>query len=270
MNTVIQETVTGERPLQPVTDKGWRRGFANLFSKELGQWWGTRQWWVQIVIWVFILNGITTIIMVEETTLTPAELLQEVVQVFLMLGAVATAIGIVTSTQSAIVGEKQLGTAAWIMSKPASRAAFIWAKLLAYALGFAVTSILVPTVIFIITMGQLLTEPLPFGLFLQGLGLLALSQFFYLTLTLMLGTLYNSRGPITGIGMALIIGGMLLKGMLPFPIVALTPWLLGDIGSALVFNVPLPPQWGLPIVLTAVWVVVFTAVALWRFAREEF
>ena len=270
MNTVIQETVKGARPLQPVTDKGWRRGFANLFSKELGQWWSTRQWWVQIIIWVFILNGITTIIMVEEATFTPVELLQEAVQVFLMMGAVATAIGIVTSTQSAIVGEKQLGTAAWIMSKPASRAAFIWAKLLAYALGFVVTSILVPALVFIITAGQLLTEPLPPGLFLQGLSLLVLSQLFYLTLTLMLGTLFNSRGPITGIGMAIIIGGMILKGMLPFSVVAITPWLLGDIGSALVFNVPLPPHWGLPIVLTAVWVVVFTAVALWRFAREEF
>jgi ABC-2 type transport system permease protein len=270
MNTIIQEIGKVERPLQPVTAKGWQRGFANLFRKELGQWWSTRQWWIQTIIWVFILNGITTIIMVEESDFTQVQLLQEVVQVFLMLGAMATAIGIVTSTQSAIVGEKQLGTAAWIMSKPASRSAFGWAKWLAYALGFGVTAVLIPTIIFLIETRQLVAAPLSLGLFLQGVGLLLLSQLFYLSLTLMLGTLYNSRGPITGIGIALIIGGMFFKGMLPPTIVAFTPWLLGDIGSALAVGAPLPPQWGLPIVLSAVWVVLFMAVALWRFAREEF
>jgi ABC-2 type transport system permease protein len=211
MNTIIQEIGKVERPLQPVTAKGWQRGFANLFRKELGQWWSTRQWWIQTIIWVFILNGITTIIMVEESDFTQVQLLQEVVQVFLMLGAMATAIGIVTSTQSAIVGEKQLGTAAWIMSKPASRSAFVWAKWLAYALGFGVTAVLIPTIIFLIETRQLVAAPLSLGLFLQGVGLLLLSQLFYLSLTLMLGTLYNSRGPITGIGIALIIGGMFFK-----------------------------------------------------------
>jgi len=39
----------------PVHETGWRRGFANLLSKENGAWWRTRRWLVQTIIWVAIL-----------------------------------------------------------------------------------------------------------------------------------------------------------------------------------------------------------------------
>ena len=42
---------------------------------------------------------------------------------------VASVIAVVAKTQGAIIGEKQLGTAAWVLSKPASRRAFVLAKL---------------------------------------------------------------------------------------------------------------------------------------------
>ena len=33
--------------LQPLKERGWRRGFANLLRKENGEWWHTRRWWLQ-------------------------------------------------------------------------------------------------------------------------------------------------------------------------------------------------------------------------------
>lgn len=252
---------------------GWRDGLANLLRKELGQWWGTKMWWVQLLIWLVIVNGITTIVMIDNagaSDMTPVAQLQDVIQTFLLMGATVISIGIVTTVQGSIVGEKQLGTAAWVMSKPASRPAFILAKAVAYGLGFGITAVLVPTTIFIVETRLLVPLPLSLLPFLAGVCLLALSLFFYLMLILMLGTFFNSRGPITGIGVGLILAGLFFKGMFPPAVTSITPWLLPDISTTVALGMPLPDNWLMPIVVAGGWIGVFTAVALWRFAREEF
>jgi ABC-2 type transport system permease protein len=266
--------LAARRGLLPVRENTWLGGFGNMLRKEMGQWWGTRAWWVQIIIWVLILNGITTIIITQgnqSPEITPADAFTETVQTFLPIAIFAIGIGTITTVQGSIVGEKELGTAAWMMSKPVSRSAFILAKALAFTVGFWVSAILVPSVIFIIEMGQLApTTPLALGPFLIGVALVALSQLFYLMLTLMLGTLFNSRRPITGIAIAFIMSGLLLKSIFPPFILAVTPWPLADIASAITLRMDLPSIWPVPIVVTGIWIIVMTAVALWRFGREEF
>ena len=255
--------------LLPVSKRARLGGFGNMLRKELGQWWGTRLWAIQTMIWVLILNGISTIVMVSEP-LVAGEFLAEVVQTFLPMSVIAIGIGTVITVQGAIVGEKQLGTAAWVMSKPASRSAFILAKIIAYAIGVGVCAILIPTVIFFIEVRQVIPESLALLPFLMGVGVVVLNQLFYLTLPLMLGTLFSSRGPITGIGMAAILSGFLLKGFIPQEVMVVTPWPLADIASGLALEMPLPSIWFVPVVATGVWVLLMLAVALWRFNREEF
>jgi len=267
---VNQDLILAARQgLIPVREHARLGGFRNMFRKELGQWWGTRTWWVQTLLWVLILNGISTIVALTEG-LPPQELLQEVVQTFLGMSLAAVGIGTVVTVQSAIVGEKQLGTAAWVMSKPASRAAFILAKALAYAIGYGITAIIIPSTIFYLTIRQLIPVPLPLMPFIASVALVILGQLFYLMLTLMLGTFYSSRGPIAGIGIAIIMTGLLLKGFFPFQVLIMTPWPLPDVSAGLVLGMPLPPVWPVPIIAVAGWVVGMTAVALWRFGREEF
>jgi hypothetical protein len=106
--------------------------------------------------------------------------------------------------------------------------------------------------------------------FLAGVAAAALGQLFYLVLTLMLGTFFNSRGPIAGIGIGFIMTGLLLKSLIPMPILILTPWPLADLAGPLALGMELPSVWPVPIVATAVWTVVMIVVALWRFGREEF
>lgn len=270
MTTVVRKDVLETKtPLQVVAAGGWLGGSGNLLRKELGQWWGTRTWWVQILIWVLLLNGISTIVALTDS-MAPNELLREVVQTFLALGVAAVGMGTVITVQGAIVGEKQLGTAAWVMSKPASRAAFILAKTLAYASGYWITAIIIPAIIFIIVTGLLIPVPLAITPFLAGLALLALGQLFYLTLTLMLGTFFNSRGPVAGIGIAFIMTGLMLDSFIPFQVLIVTPWPLADIAGGLTLGTDLPAIWPIPILATGLWIVVMTAVALWRFGREEF
>lgn len=269
MTTVTQTEMKGERALQPEKAGGWRGGFTNLLNKEMGQWWGTSMWWIQALIWVLILNGISTIVALTES-LTSTALLEEVVQTFLPLGVGAVGIGVIITVQGAIVGEKQLGTAAWVMSKPASRSSFILSKTLSYAIGFGVTAICIPSIIFLITTRLLVPAPLSMMPFLAGAAVMVLSLLFYLSLTLMLGTLFDSRGPVAGIGVGIILIGLLLKGFIPMPVMMVSPWVLPDLSAGLALQTPLPAIWPVPIVASCFWVVLFTVVALWRFRREEF
>lgn len=273
MTTIAHTQVEETRPLQPAAATGWRRGLANLLNKELGQWWGTKMWLVQLIIWLLFMNGITTIIMSEyagSNSISISQETEEMVSTFLQMQMMIVAIGLVITVQGAIVAEKQLGTAAWVMSKPASRSAFIIAKSVAYIIGFGVTAVIIPTVIFLLETRYLFALPVDIPNFLVGMGVLALDLLFYLMLTLMLGTIFNSRGPITGIGIGVILAGFLLNGIFPIEVQAVTPWLLPNVGVGLALQQSLPDIWPIPIVACAIWIVVFTAVALWRFSREEF
>ena len=269
-SVVNQDLILAARKgLAPMRGGNRLGGFGNMFRKEVGQWWGTRTWWVQILIWVLILNGISTIVALTEAG-TPEQVLQEVMLTFLPMSLGAIGIGTVITVQGAIVGEKELGTAAWVMSKPASRAAFILAKTFAYAIGYWVTAIIIPSTIFFITMRQLVPAPLAVMPFIAGVTLVALGQLFYLALTLMLGTFFSSRGPIAGIGIAFILTGLMLKGFIPFQVLIMTPWPLPDVASGLALGTELPSVWPVPIIATGFWIVIMSAVALWRFKREEF
>jgi ABC-2 type transport system permease protein len=256
-------------PLVPSYSRGRLGGLGNLLRKELGQWWGTRMWWIQMVIWIVILNGITTFIMLD-TSMADDARVNEAVQTFLLVGATAVAIGVVLAVQGAIVGEKELGTAAWVISKPASRASFVLAKLISYAAGFLVAAVLVPAVIFVIEASVLLPLPISYGSFALGIGIVALSMFFYLALTIALGTRFSSRGPITGIGIALVLMGMFFKGMVPMPVVLVTPWLLGDAASTIAIGNALDPSWIIPLVVTPLLTVLLVFAAMRRFEKEEF
>ena len=78
------------------------------------------------------------------------------------------------------------------------------------------------------------------------------------------------RGPIAGIGISFIMTGLLLKSLIPLPIQIVTPWPLPDVATGLALGTELPSVWPIPIIATVIWIVVMTAVALWRFGHEEF
>ena len=114
----------------------------------------------------------------------------------------------------AIIGEKQSGSAAWVLSKPLSRSAFVSAKLVALTVGVVSVAIVLQGVV---AFGQIaaVSRELP-GLvpFTIGLGVLALHTMFYLTLVVMLGTFLNSRGAVVGIALGILFGQQLAGNLL--------------------------------------------------------
>jgi ABC-2 type transport system permease protein len=259
--------------LQPVSESGWRSGFKNLLWKENNLRWGRRRWLLPALVWLAINNGFILMIALA-ATLDPSMSGQEIAPmatgVFISVGMYASSIGIIVGAQGAIIREKQLGTAAWVLSKPTSRAAFIVSKWFAYSVSSLILSLMLPAVVFLIQ-SQIswgtIPSPAPF---LGAWSIMVLHLQFYLALTLMLGTLFQTRGIVAGISLGFMFSGSFLTLVLPAGVRALLPWSLQELASAVVVSSPLPGGWQIPVLATALWIPIFIGIALWRFGREEF
>jgi ABC-2 type transport system permease protein len=268
--TRTRTTAPGTAPLRSLDERGWRRGFGNLLRNEIGAWTQTRTWWVQFAVWIGILNGLLLLplVFLRDAFVTEAGgPLASATEMFFSIGGLAPAIGIVILTHGAIITERQLGTAAWVLSKPVSRTAFVLAKFLANALGILMTAILVPGAIAYLVLSLENGAPLALGPFAAASGLIAAGVLFYLTLTLMLGTFLRTRGPVLAIPLVLLIAGDGLIGI--WPALANAGTLLpGRLAMLVAQGTGLLSVW--PVIATLAWTVVFLSLALWRFAREEF
>lgn len=251
---------------------GWSRGLDNVLSAELGRWFRTKRWWVQILIWAAIINGILALVVISEDHGGATELAM-LFNVF--LGLFAT-FGVCILMQGAIVGEKQSGTAAWILSKAVSRPAFLLAKLAGNTLGVAVTIVFVQGLIAYLLIYVGSGTMLPTLGFLAGLGVHLVHLLFYITLTLMLGAAFGRRGPVIAIPLLFLFLQELLMGLFP-ALASLMPWTLvvtlddsafaSVAGAVMTGSTPLTY---LPLATTLGASVLFVAIALWIFDRLEF
>lgn len=253
----------------PLQVTGWRRGFASLWRKEMGEWWRTRKGVVQMLLWILLLDGLMAMVSyasrLDPTETTP--LLQLQMELLLNLGTAAIGIGIIIQMQSSLIGERQSGTAAWILSKPASRMAMILAKFGANALSFLGVAVLLPTAIGFYEV-QLFGEAPALPAYLSLVLILIGYTLFFLTFTLMLGTLYPSRGKVLGTALGLHFGGPILLGLVP-QMGFVTPFALPQIGMALFGFAELPSGYWVPLVATFVWSALFLFIAIRRFEQEE-
>ena len=264
---------------QMVNEHGWRTGFTNLLRKENRDWWGTRQWLVRAIIWAAILNGILATVLFSATKSGGAESTvgKDVLglTVFFALAGIALGIGAIITGQGEILDEKRSGTAAWILSKPVSRTAFILGKLVSNAIGILIIMVLLQGAIAYLLVLSATGHPLPIGSFLGALGVLFLAVMFYFTLALMLSTISNSRGAALGIPMVVLFAYQFVLKVAPW-LGQVMPWgLTSPLGSndnsiALALALGQPVESIAPILATLAWCVLFVAIAIWRFNREEF
>jgi ABC-2 type transport system permease protein len=199
---------------------------------------------------------------------TPKDINDAGALMFFVLGSVASVIAVVAKTQGAIIGEKQLGTAAWVLSKPASRRAFVLAKLAVHFRWLLAVTLLFPAVVFYGLMTAVSTLPPPPLHFLGGLAILALGLLFYLALSLLLGTLFESRGPLAGSVFGFMVGGFMIASYAPW-LTAGFPWLFFQSGYYLVTRGEIPAYGLISIPATALWTVLFVFLALRGFERAE-
>lgn len=260
--------------LVPSRERGWSMGLTNFLAKEMAAWWRTRRWWTQCLIALLLLNGTMALNLKDGGSVNNAAVS------FLVTAGMCVPVAAVNLAQDGILGERHSGTAAWVLSKPLRRPAFILAKLVAHGLALLVAWVVLPGAVAFVQLKGYFGSRLSAPGFAGAMGLDYLNLLFYLTLALMLATLFDSRGPVLGISVALAWSGPM--GFIAQPLQKYAPWLEnimpwrlmvdfsrnGPLAGYLALGKALPTV--TPIIATALWCVLFVGVAIWQFSREEF
>jgi ABC-2 type transport system permease protein len=264
--------MSGNSAFEMVNERGWQRGLNNMLRSELDRWWKTRMWWIQCLIW-----GGMTVFMLGALLFGAADAgMEEALTVFAVFAGLFPAVGVVIIMQDALVGEKSEGTAAWVLSKPVTRPAFVLSKVIANSIGMLVTMTLLQSALGYAMFSIAEKSAQNPWRFLAAMVVMFVSLFFFLTLTLMLGTLFNGRGPVIGISLAILFLQQNLIGMLP-ALRFVLPWNLviplGSPPDSLVYSilagVPVTSNQVMTGAIVLAEAIVFLAISLWRFNREE-
>ncbi len=264
--------MSGNEGFEFVSGTGWNRGLDNMLHSGLARWFKTKTWWIQCLIW----GGLAAIFVSPSILLkVPPRLINSLMISLIFIG-ILPAVGVIIIMQDAIVGEKREGTAAWVLSKPLTRSAFILSKVIANSVGILVTMIVVPFCISfaILSIGHK-TSFFSLG-FIELMGVIFISHYFFLSMTLMLGSFFNSRGPVIGIPLAVLFLQQNILYFLP-SLRYVLPWNLvvplGDTNSlviSLVMRTPIQPYHMILLLVIALESVLFTLISIWRFNQEEF
>src|SRR5512138_2811126 len=264
--------------LQPVHEMGWQRGLRNLLRGEYSAWFKSSRWWKQLLMWVAIINGMMGLMVIA--TFEAAKDGNDGPPLLFMygiFGGMFVAFGVMIIMQRVLVREKQSGTAAWVLSKPVTRTAFVVSRLVVNAIAILLTSVLVPGVILYITLGLFsnLGWLSPLG-FAAALLMVSLHTFYWIAFVLMMGTLVESSAAVIAVPMALFFTFWMGTGLLP-ALIYISPLLLtftpapdqmNSLAGSFMTGEPVF-SW-LPLISTIISCVIFIAVAIRRFNRQEF
>ncbi len=272
MTTVISS------PFQPVTEKGWQRGLGNLLQGEYSAWFKSSRWWKQLLMWFSIINVMMLIfIFASAQAARDGEDGPPILFMYGLFGGMFVAFGVMIIMQRVLVREKRSGTAAWVLSKPVTRTAFVVSRLAINSIGILLTSVIVPGVLLYVSLGPFsaLGWLSPLG-FAAGLLTVSLHTSYWIALVLMMGTLSDSSAVVMAVPMTLYFVFWLGTDMVP-ALIYVSPLLLTfspapDQMSALAmaFMSGEPIFSWLPLISTMVSCIIFVAVAIWRFNRQEF
>ncbi len=269
--------------LLPARGGGWPAGFGNMLAKEFGEWFGTRRWLSQLVLWAVILGGyiaglLYVIPLLEssnpafkgmtETIFLGLPPEQGAVTQFFSMAILVGSIAAIILAQDEVIQEKQSGTAAWILSKPVARPAFILTKLVSNIVGLLIFVVSVPGMIVAVEIYLKTHQLVPVLPFMAGLAVVLLGLVFYSSLVIMLGVVSDSRSKVLGIAFGLFFAGTLLKSFIP-QIAYVLPIAMDAIGLSILLGMPLPVMLISELISVAVLTIVFIMVALFSFQRKE-
>ena len=261
-----------------VKETGWRRGLCNLLRGEYSAWFRSSRWWKHILMWFAIINvmmGIMVIASVEATK--EGNDGPPILLMYGIFGGMFVAFGVMIIMQRVLVREKQTGTAAWVLSKPVTSAAFVVSRLVVNSIAILLTSVIVPGLILYITLGLFsdLGWLSPFG-FIAALLMVSLHTFYWIAFVLMMGTLFESSSGVIAVPMILYFMFWMGTGMIP-GLIYISPLLLTFSPApeqmnalSVAFMTGEPVFSWLPLISTIVSCAIFIAVAIWRFNRQEF
>lgn len=258
--------------------RGWRMGMRNLMRKESGEWLHTRRWWIQLLLWTVLINGLLFLVTVAVPqaakmagqTMTEGEIFSMGSQVLFGVASLGIGLGIVILSQDEIISEKTSGTAAWVLSKPASRVAFYLSKLTINGLSSLVLMIIIPFMFAFLQLLHINPELNLIG-FLAAIGVLIIHTFFYLALSLLIGVFSEKRSLVLSVTLGVLLGGQVLMNFIK-ELMYFTPIGLANIMIAMISEgvLSIPALLWLPIGLTMIYGLLFVILSLRKIQKLEF
>lgn len=254
------------------------RGFGNLLSKENRLWWGGRLWWLRPLLWIIIIDGILAAVLFAapaavqadpQQSLEDFDFLSMAIQVLFQLGPIFLAAGAIVMAQGLFSGERESGVAEWILTKPVTRTAYLFSKMLACLVSALVFLVVIPYGIGYLMLSAKYASGLAFLTYAKCIFGLGLYVLFYVTLTSMAALLVNTRGQLLGISLGMLFAGLVVPGFLG-QVAIYTPWILTSVLPAMGIGAPLPFSASIPFVATAAWSLLFILIALWRINKIEY
>ncbi|RDE11409.1 MAG: hypothetical protein C4K49_11910 [Candidatus Thorarchaeota archaeon] len=243
------------KAFEPVIETGWRMGFSNLARKELKAWFGTSAWWQQALMWTGALGLFSSIGFQEPET---------GLMIFYIMAFIFPSIAVLVVATGTILEEKDSGSAAWVLSKPVSRTAFVLAKLLPNSLNIAVSMVLIPGLVVFLLAVLFGAAPNILAFYVSLIPVI-MWQMFLLFLTVCLGTFFEKAGSVVWLPIIFIFFGANL-GM-NTTIGPFGPWGLLTVATGISTGTGFSVY---PLIITIVVLVALGAAAIWRFSRHEF
>jgi len=253
-----------------------------LLQGEYSAWFKSSRWWKHLLLWFSIIDGMMLIMVYAA-----ADAVKEggegppILFMYGIFGGMFVALGVMIIMQRVLVREKSSGTAAWVLSKPVTRTAFVVSRLVVNAIAILFSSVIVPGVILYIILGLLsgIGWLSPLG-FTAALLMVSLHTFYWIALVLMVGTFSESSSTVIAVPMALLFVFWLGPELIPalsYVTIYASPLLLtfspapdqlNSLAGSFMTGEPVF-SW-LPLISTVVSCTIFIAVAIWRFNRQEF
>lgn len=263
-------------------------GFSILFTREIHQALRLRSLLLHLLVWGIILNGflLLTIAASREIASSPESIPVESAEIqslmsdpsipistLLMMMGFALAIYAVISLQDAVIQEKLTGTAAWVLSKPVTRLAFVLSKLAAHVARLLL--IVIPQILISMLLLHFVGNfELDATVFIWGVPLVLVFVLFFSALTLLLGTVSDSRSFVMGIPLALLLLYQPISNLLA-PIMSYLPYAIvlngGDGAAPMVLSVVMgsPISNWMPLITAILLEAVLIGLAAWNFNRQE-
>jgi ABC-2 type transport system permease protein len=250
------------------------RGYAVLLTKEVTEHWRTGRLPVMAVI--FLLFGLASPVLAKYTpeivklaassidihvpTPTIKDAVAQLIKTLSQVG-VLTAILL---AMGSVAGEKESGTAAFVLVKPVGRFAFLAAKFSGLTITIAAAVLACGLAAYLYT--ALLFAPLPAIGFGAACLVILLGLLEIAAVTFLGSTLVRSAIPAAGVGIVAIVVAGIISSL---PNVShFTPFGMNDLASALALQ-QTATGWGAPLIVNAGVVVVALCASWLVFRRQE-
>lgn len=211
-------------------------GFGHMLKKQMRDWYSTRRWlWVGGLATGVIVGIVLAIYIAAQVAATQGESIPEdfVLQVLMTLLGSYFVMTAVLVSMSEVIEEKKSGTAAWIMSKPASRYGFILSKWVAASINISVLGLLIPGITGLALVSLLFGVTLSIANIALALGILVLYYTMTVALTIFLGVVMKSQGAVAAVAIGMIVLLPMLN-VLPGTVSAFLPTSMATVATTLI------------------------------------